>query len=54
MTAIHNLSLHPEVVRLRDENSLLREELLHLLTESHDLVHTIKPNLLALYLSLLC
>lgn len=44
-----NLDLHPEVLRLRDENSLLREEVVHLLTEAHDLVHTIKPNLLAIY-----
>ena len=43
------LELHPEVLRLRDENSLLREEVVHLLTEAHDLVHTIKPNLLAIY-----
>jgi hypothetical protein len=49
MNDAHNLSLHPEILRLRDENSLLREEFVHLLTEAHDLVHTIKPNLLALY-----
>lgn len=44
-----SLSLHPEILRLTEENSLLREEVVHLLTEAHDLVHTIKPNLLALY-----
>lgn len=49
MTDTPCVEIHPEVVRLRDENALLREELVHLLTESHDLVHTIKPNLLALY-----
>ncbi len=49
MNDTHNLSLHPEILRLRDENSLLREEVVHLLTEAHDLIHTIKPNLLALY-----
>jgi hypothetical protein len=49
MTDTHNLSLHPEILRLCEENSLLREEVVHLLTEAHDLVHTMKPNLLALY-----
>jgi hypothetical protein len=41
--------LHPEIQRLTDENALLREELTSLLTEADDLIHTIKPNLLALY-----
>ena len=49
MTDTLSVHLHPEVSRLRDENTLLREELIHLLTESHDLVHTVKPNLMALY-----
>ena len=49
MTDTLSMHLHPEVARLRDENALLREELIHLLTESHDLVHTVKPNLMALY-----
>ena len=41
--------LHPEIQRLTDENILLREELTRLLTEADDLIHNIKPNLLALY-----
>jgi hypothetical protein len=45
----YSLSLHPKILRLTEENLLLREELVHLFTEAHDLVHTIKPNLLALY-----
>jgi hypothetical protein len=44
-----SLQLHPEIQRLSDENALLREELARLLTEVEDLVHTTKPNLLALY-----
>jgi hypothetical protein len=40
---------HPEVQRLVEEIALLREELAHLLTEEHDLVHTVKLNLFALY-----
>ena len=44
-----SLELHPEHRALLDENALLREELAHLLTEEHDLVHLVKPNLLALY-----
>lgn len=44
-----NLDLHPEILRLTEENSLLREEVVHLLTEAHDLIDTVKPNLLALY-----
>lgn len=43
------LQLHPEYRTLADENALLREELAHLLTEEHDLVHITKPHLLALY-----
>ena len=43
------LELHPDYRALLDENALLREELAHLLTEEHDLVHLVKPNLLALY-----
>jgi hypothetical protein len=49
MNETEKLSLHPEILRLRDENSLLREEVVHLLTEAHDLIHTIKPNLMAIY-----
>jgi hypothetical protein len=49
MNDTQSLSLHPEILRLTEENSLLREEVVHLLTEAHDLVHTVKPNLLALY-----
>lgn len=45
----HSLELHPEHRALLDENALLREELAHLLTEEHDLMHLVKPNLLALY-----
>jgi hypothetical protein len=44
-----SLQLHPEHGALLDENTLLREELAQLLTEEHDLVHLVKPNLLALY-----
>lgn len=51
MTNPLGMTLHPEVVRLCGENELLYEEVVHLLTESHDLVHTVKPNLLALYLT---
>ena len=43
------LEAHPEHVALAGENALLREELAHLLTEEHDLLHIAKPNLLALY-----
>ena len=49
MNETNTISLHPNVLRLREENSLLREEVVHLLTEVHDLVHTIKPNLTAIY-----
>ena len=41
--------LHPEIQELRDEITLLRDDLADLLTESHSLVHIVKPNLLALY-----
>lgn len=41
--------LHPESRALLAENSLLREELTHLLTTEHELIHIVKPNLLALY-----
>jgi hypothetical protein len=44
-----HLVLHPEIQQLTDENALLREEFANLLTEAEDLIHTIKPNLLALY-----
>jgi hypothetical protein len=44
-----HLVLHPEIQQLTDENALLREEFVNLLTEAEDLIHTIKPNLLALY-----
>ncbi len=40
---------HPEYQALTDEIVLLREELTHLLTEEHDLLHITKPNLLALF-----
>jgi hypothetical protein len=41
--------LHPEIQRLTDENALLREEFASLLTEVEDLIHTVKPNLMAMY-----
>jgi predicted nucleic acid-binding Zn-ribbon protein len=41
--------LHPETQRLADENALLREELTGLLTDADQLVHVVKPNLLAMY-----
>jgi hypothetical protein len=44
-----HLVLHPEIQQLTDVNALLREEFVNLLTEAEDLIHTIKPNLLALY-----
>lgn len=43
------LSLHPEVQTLRAKVALLREALAGMLIEAHDLAHTIKPNLLAIY-----
>jgi len=49
MNETNTISLHPEIQRLTEENSLLREEVVHLLTEAHDLVHTIKPNMMAIY-----
>ncbi len=45
----HSIQRHPETQRLVDENSLLREELVRLLTEVDDLVQLVKPNLLAFY-----
>lgn len=42
-------TLHPEIQRLLEANAELRMELTLLLTEAHDLVHTLRPNLLALY-----
>lgn len=42
-------TLHPEIQRLLEANAELRMELAQLLTEAHDLVHTLRPNLLALY-----
>jgi len=41
--------LHPEIQHLLDANTELRTELALLLTAAHDLVHTLRPNLLALY-----
>ena len=41
--------LHPEIQRLGDENTLLREELIGLLAEADQLVQVVKPNLLAIY-----
>ena len=43
------LVLHPEIQQLAEENELLREEFASLLTEAEHLIHTVKPNLLALY-----
>ena len=43
------LVLHPEIQQITDENALLREEFVSLLTEAEDLIHTVRPNLLALY-----
>ncbi len=43
------LVLHPEVQQIAEENDLLREEFASLLTEAEHLIHTVKPNLLALY-----
>lgn len=40
---------HPEIQRLTEANAELRTELALLLTEAHDLVHTLRPNLLAIY-----
>lgn len=41
--------IHPEIQRLTEANTGLRATLALLLTEAHDLVHTLRPNLLALY-----
>lgn len=43
------IQVHPEVRRLANENDLLRQELAGLLTEADQLVHMVKPNLLAMY-----
>ncbi len=43
------IEIHPEVRRLTDENDLLREELTALLSDVHELVDIVKPNLLAIY-----
>lgn len=43
------LILHPEIQALHDEIDLLRDELTGILTEAHNLVSVVKPNLLALY-----
>lgn len=40
---------HPEVQRLLDEREFLRAELARKIAEAHDLIHVVKPNLLALY-----
>lgn len=42
-------ALHPEIQRFLDLNAALRAELADLLTEAHDLTHTVRPNLLAIY-----
>lgn len=42
-------SLHPEIIRLTEENAIFREQLAQLLGECHILVQTVKPNLLAIY-----
>lgn len=44
-----SVQLHPESATLLEENAFLRDELAHLLTEEHDLVHLVKPHLLALF-----
>jgi predicted nucleic acid-binding Zn-ribbon protein len=44
-------ALHPDIQRLTDANDLLRTELAALLTQAHDLTHTVRPNLLAFYQS---
>ena len=43
------LQLDPAFQAAQDEFSCLREELAHLLTQEYELLHLIKPNLLALY-----
>lgn len=45
------LILHPEIQLLLDLNAELRAKLADLLTEAHDLTHTVRPNLLAIYQS---
>ena len=49
MSAHQSLNLHPEIQQLREDNALLQEELVALLTECDTLVQTVKPNLLAIY-----
>lgn len=44
-----DIELHPDIRRLMAENKLLREELAHLLAECEHMVHTVRPNLMALY-----
>ncbi|MCX6891264.1 MAG: J domain-containing protein, partial [Verrucomicrobia bacterium] len=43
------LNLHSEARQLHKETELLRAELARLLAEAHDLWHTVRPNLMALY-----
>ena len=45
----HALALDPESQALQEEIDLLRDDLAHLLAQEHDLLHIIKPNLLAFY-----
>ncbi len=42
---------HPEIQRLMELNAELRAELADLLAHAHDLVRTVRPNLLAIYQS---
>jgi hypothetical protein len=44
-----SLELHSEVLLLLEEISVLREELAERLAELHNLQHTVKPNLLAIF-----
>lgn len=44
-----SLDLSPEQRALLEENALLREEWVRLLTEERNLLHIVQPNLLALY-----
>lgn len=44
-----DIEIHPDIRRLMAENKLLREELAHLLTEYDTMIHTVRPNLMALY-----
>jgi len=45
----NHLDLHLETLQLADEIELLRDELTRLLTEADELLHIVKPNLLAMY-----